>query len=194
MLCLGRAWGWQALLCSALLRWSSYKQWSRNVFGQEQKGTYAVKTNGCQKNTSLNRICWLNTNSDIFKSKVTEVVNWIDLFFFLPGIAQWMKIQLISSLSVIITRCSSFHLWMRSPYFTLTTLLSIDLLLLNPVLNAMKFAQRMHVAASTEHWATFSWPSLWKCSFSLFKKRGSSGNSKKYLCKQKRNGKKGRIL
>lgn len=53
--------------------------------------------------------------------------------------------------SVIITQCSFFHLWMRSLYFTLTTLLSIDLLLLNPVFNAIKFAQRIHVAVSIEH-------------------------------------------
>lgn len=85
----------------------------------------------------------------------------------------------MSSFSVIIACCSSFHLWMRSLYSTLTTLRSIDLLLLNPFLNASKFAQRVHVAASTKHCGAFSWPSLWKCSISLFENRESSANSKK---------------
>lgn len=117
-------------------------------------------------------------------------MKWVhQYFFFFLGRTQWMKIQLIGYFSVIML-CSSFHLWMRSPYFTLTTPLSIDLLLLNPVLNAIKFASRTRVAVSSQHGGAFSWPSLWRCNISWFESRKSSRNKRCPYTEEKRKGKK----
>lgn len=180
MPCLGRAWDWQALLCSPQV--SSGKCWSRNARGQKQKDTYRVKATGCPKKSSLNMVCWLNTNSDSAKSKISEDVTWVQQYFFLlPGTAQQMKIQLIGSFSVINTSCSSFPLWMMYPYFILTALLNVDLLLLTSVLNAIRFASWTCMTESSRHGVAFCCPSFWRCNINLSERRKSSGSSKRCL-------------
>lgn len=82
-----------------------------------------------------------------------------------------------------------FHLWMSSPYFTLTTLPSIDLLLLNLALTAIKFAERIHVATSTEHWRAFSWPPYGSVVLGYLRRENHQETAKN-VCRQKRNGKK----
>lgn len=126
MLCLGKSGAGR--LWSPLLGWSACRQWSRNIFGKEHKVVYAPSV---RKNASCNRVCWLNTKSDIVKSKITEVGNWIHLYFFSPGCSTMSENIADECLFCHYWWCPSFYLWMRSLYFTVTTLQGNDLLLLS---------------------------------------------------------------
>lgn len=173
MLCLGKCGAGR--LCSALLGDLPAGSEAEMSLARNRRLCMQAKPPGVQKHAPCNRVCWLNTKSDIVKSKITKVRNWIHQFFFSHN--EWKYSWWVSFLSLLVVffllcvdEISIFHPNNSPGHWSAA---------LKLVLTTIKSAQWICVPASIKHWGAFSWPSLSNCSIHLFEKRESENGREK---------------